>query len=209
MSNHDNTILFMKNIFTITNEDEMESGISEKIKSSPLSSNDLYLYSDVSRESIFVLNKELYDLERSMKILQITYRMKQPLPIYLNICTDGGEIFPALSAVDRIKSCTIPIHSIVEGSVASAGTLISVVAHRRLMRKNAFMLIHQVKGGVWGTYSEVKDENKNMELLMNIIKGIYLKHSKFKERELTNLLKGDLYLTADECLKYGLVDEII
>ena len=199
----------MKNVLTITNEDENDLVPVEKIKSSPLNSNELYLYSDVSRESIFVLNKDLNDMERMMKMLQITYKMKDPLPIYLNICTDGGEIFPALSAVDRIKSSTVPIYSIVEGSVASAGTLISVVAHRRFIRRNSFMLIHQVNGGVWGTYSEVKDENKNMELLMKIIKGIYLQHSKFKEKELTSLLKHDLYLTSEECLKYGLVDEII
>lgn len=199
----------MKNVLTITNEEETDSSSVDRVKSSQLSSNELYLYSDISRESIFVLNKELNDMERNLKMLQITYKMKEPLPIYINICTDGGEIFPALSAVDRIKSSTIPVYSIVEGSVASAGTLISVVAHRRFIRKNAFMLIHQVNGGIWGTYSEVKDENKNMQLLMNIIKNIYLKHSKFKEKELNSLLKHDLYLTAEECLKYGLVDEII
>ncbi len=199
----------MKNVLTITNEEETDSSSVDRVKSSQLNSNELYLYSDISRESIFVLNKELNDMERNLKMLQITYKMKEPLPIYINICTDGGEIFPALSAVDRIKSSTIPVYSIVEGSVASAGTLISVVAHRRFIRKNAFMLIHQVNGGIWGTYSEVKDENKNMQLLMNIIKNIYLKHSKFKEKELNSLLKHDLYLTAEECLKYGLVDEII
>ncbi len=199
----------MKNVLTITNEEETDSSSVDRVKSSQLNSNELYLYSDISRESIFVLNKELNDMERNLKMLQITYKMKEPLPIYINICTDGGEIFPALSAVDRIKSSTIPVYSVVEGSVASAGTLISVVAHRRFIRKNAFMLIHQVNGGIWGTYSEVKDENKNMQLLMNIIKNIYLKHSKFKEKELNSLLKHDLYLTAEECLKYGLVDEII
>jgi ATP-dependent protease ClpP protease subunit len=44
---------------------------------------------------------------------------------------------------------------------------------------------------------------------MNLLKGIYFKNTNFKESELEELLKHDLYLSANDALKYGLVDEII
>jgi len=44
---------------------------------------------------------------------------------------------------------------------------------------------------------------------MNKIKQIYLSKTKFKESELDDILKHDLYLDAKEALKYGLVDEIL
>jgi ATP-dependent protease ClpP protease subunit len=44
---------------------------------------------------------------------------------------------------------------------------------------------------------------------MKIVKDIYLKHTKFKEEELDELLKRDIYLNADDAIRYGLADEII
>ena len=49
----------------------------------------------------------------------------------------------------------------------------------------------------------------NMDLIMKVVKGIYLKHTKFTEDELNTLLKRDLYLNAEDAIKYGLADEII
>jgi len=44
---------------------------------------------------------------------------------------------------------------------------------------------------------------------MTLIKSVYLKKSKFKAKQLEELLKHDLFLSAKECLKFGLVDEIL
>jgi len=182
----------------------------EKSKySSAITSNDIYFYSDVNIESTFLINKSISDLSKQLLINQITFDLTEPAPIKLYINSDGGEVFGALSTVDRIKSNKVPVHSYVEGLVASAATLISVSCHKRYMSKNAVMLIHQVRSWFQGTHENFKDENRNLDVLSNIIKNIYLKHTKFTDQELTELLKHDIYLSADEALKYGLVDEII
>jgi ATP-dependent protease ClpP protease subunit len=71
------------------------------------------------------------------------------------------------------------------------------------------MMIHQLSGGVWGNFETIKEESENMELLMKCIKRIYLQHTKIPENDLIEILKHDTYLDAEECLKYGLVDEIV
>jgi ATP-dependent protease ClpP protease subunit len=71
------------------------------------------------------------------------------------------------------------------------------------------MLVHQVSSGLWGNYMQFKDEIKNLELLMSLIKGVYLKKTKFDPKKLDDILSHDLCMGAEECLRHGLVDEIL
>lgn len=183
--------------------------INQSLQAELPNNNECYFYSDVSTESIYVLNKTLSDLEKEALHLQIRFGLPSPPPIKLYINSEGGDLFPSLITVDRIKSAKVPVHTYVEGLVASAATLISVSGHKRFMRKNSIMMIHQLRTFYNGTHENVKDESKNMELMSDIIKKIYLNNSKFEESELDDLLKHDLYLSASECLRLNLIDEII
>jgi ATP-dependent Clp protease protease subunit len=199
-----------KNIFVMS-DDEIDDGSSKIAKEvvSTINTNQIYFYDDVTKTSIFNLNRQLDVVTKNLLITGINFNLKQLPPIELYVSSDGGELFSAFSAVDRIKYNQVPVHSYVEGLAASAATLLSVVAHRRFIRRNSFMLIHQVSGGLWGSFAAFKDEVQNLELLMAFIKKIYLEHTKFTEEELDNILKHDIYLNAEECLAKGLVDEIV
>jgi ATP-dependent protease ClpP protease subunit len=120
----------------------------------------------------------------------------------------GGYIHDALNAIDAIQRCRIPIYSIVEGSVASAGTLISVVCKKRFICPNAYMLVHQLNGEVFGKMNEISDEYANLSELMDVLKKIYIDHTEFSKRKLEKLLKHDLYLSSSKALKYKLADEL-
>ena len=171
--------------------------------------NQLFFYSDVTRESIYNLNRQLVEVEKQLRLVQIQYNVPYLPPIELYIASEGGEVYSGFTAVDRILSSKIPVDSYVEGIAASAATLLSVVGRRRYIRKNANMLIHQVSSAMWGNYAQFQDEMKNLDLVMSMIKKIYLKHTKLKEKDLTELLKHDICLSPEECIKYGLCDEII
>jgi ATP-dependent Clp endopeptidase proteolytic subunit ClpP len=174
-----------------------------------IDNNELYFYNEVNNESVFILNKSLNDLSRQLLITKINFDLQETPHIKLHINSDGGEVFGALSIVDRITSSKVPIHSYAEGLVASASTLISVCCHKRYIRKNSILLIHQVRSWFEGTYESFNDEKQNMDLVMKIIKNVYLKHTKFTEDELNTLLKRDIYLNAEDAIRYGLADEII
>lgn len=62
----------------------------------------------------------------------------------------GGTILAAYTAVDTIKNSRVDIHSIVEGYVASAGTLLSVVCSKRYIQPIGYMLIHQLTSYISG-----------------------------------------------------------
>jgi len=171
--------------------------------------NKIYYYTDVSRDSILNLNRQIDELTKQMKTTQFTYNLPEPPSIEIHICSDGGDIFAAMASVDKIMDNPIPVNTYCEGLVASAATLLSVAGKKRYITKSSCMLVHQVSSGLWGNYMEFKDEIKNLELIMNLIKGVYLKKTKFNGQELENLLSHDLYLNAEKCVEYGLVDEII
>lgn len=198
-----------KKILLTADVEEGEKITEQPKLSTATLSNELYFYSEVNPESSFLINKSISDLSKQLLITQITFDLPSPPPIKLYINSDGGEVFGALSIIDRIRSSKVPVHSYVEGLVASAATLISVSCHKRYMHKHAVMLIHQVSSWFTGTHENFKDEYKNLEVLMDLLQNVYLKNAKFNEEELKELLKRDLYLTANDALKYGLVDEII
>lgn len=173
------------------------------------SGNKLYFYSDVNKDTIYILNRQIDELTKQLKNIQFSYNLSEPPPIELYISSEGGEIFSALSTVDRILTNPVPVNTHVEGITASAATLISVVGKKRTMSQNSMLLIHQISTNFWGTFSELEDEFKNSTVIMKVIKNIYLKYTKFQEQDLEDMLKHDLCLSSDECIKFGLVDSII
>jgi hypothetical protein len=192
------------------NECISDSLIEKELKEFPnFNSNQIYFYDDVDRSSIYTFNKNLDLVTKNLLTINLNYNLLTTPVVDLFISSDGGEIYSAFSAVDRIKSNKIPVHSYVEGIVASAATFLSIVAHKRFIRRNSYMLIHQLSTEMWGNFQQMKDEMENLENLMISIKNIYLNHTKFTSNELDNILKHDLYLNADQCLEKGLVDFIV
>ena len=199
-----------KNVFLMS-DDDIDSDSLKPTKDSSISigSNQIFFYDDVTRQSVYNLSRQLDATSKALQILKINFNLPTPPPIELYINSDGGEVLSAFSVVDRIKSSPLPVHSYCEGMVASAATLLSVCCHKRYIRKNGFMLIHQLSSGLWGPFEDLKEEVANMELLMKYIKSIYLQHTKISENDLIEILKHDTYLSSEECLKFGLVDEIL
>ena len=171
--------------------------------------NSVYFYSEVTRPKILLLNKNLHELGKNLVNQANLLGSTLPADIHLHINSFGGSVFAGLSATDYVKSSPVPIRTVVEGCAASAATLFSVVAHHRVIRRNSFMLIHQLSSGMWGKYEEMKDAMENNDLFMRIIKDIYEEHTKLPKRKINEILKRDLWFDAETCLEYGLVDEII
>jgi len=170
--------------------------------------NNIYFNDDISMETVTVLNKEIRNLQN--KLLMVSIKMGiEPPPIKLHLTTYGGSVHAAFSVIGCIKSSRVPVHTVIDGYVASAGTLISVCGAKRYMHKHSSMLIHELRSGTWGKMSVIEEEYENLKKMMAKIKDLYLEHTKLKKKDLDAILKKDNDWYADECLKNGLVDELI
>lgn len=172
-------------------------------------SNKIYFYSEVDRDRVLQLNRELKDLDNQSLFRQIDRDTNELEKIELHINSFGGEVFAGFAAVDEIINCKSPVVSIIDGCAASAATLMSVVATERLMNKHSMVLIHQLSGGMWGKFADLEDEMQNLKLIMKMIKDIYKQYTKVPLKKIDEILKHDIWFDAKQCLEYGIIDRII
>jgi len=173
--------------------------------------NRIYFYSEIDRESVLTLNRHLRTKQNDALYRKQMEECDCVAPIYLHIQSYGGSIFAGLAAMDQILQSKkqVPIHTIVDGCAASAATFITVAGTKRFINPNAFLLIHQLSSVMWGKYSEMQDEMQNMDRLMDKIREVYGRYATIPNGKLDGILKHDLWISPKDCLKYGLVDEVL
>ena len=170
--------------------------------------NKVFFYGEIDEQSCLELNRILVELDSKLQNLKNSLGDEYSPTIHLHINTIGGEIFAAFATVDTILNLKSNVYTYADGLVASAGTLISSVGDRRYVGRHAQMLIHQLSSELYGTYADLQAGMDSTTTLMKILKEFYKKNTKLPMKKLDELMTKDIYLTADECLAYGIVDEI-
>ena len=166
----------------------------------------IYFYSDIDRKSAIELIKAINQANISLEKEKVK---KQDAVVTLHINSEGGSFTDGLAMLDVIDTNMYPIHTIVEGCAISAATLLSVAGKKRFIRKNAYMMIHQFSGEVYGTYHRMVDEMISSKKQYEHMIDFYSERTNLNKKEAEDMLKRDLYHSAKECAKIGLVDEII
>ena len=193
-------------------DDEEESSILRHSEIS-ISGDHIWFYSDITPSSAIKLNAALQEL--SMRLAPTAFSSMHevgiPAPIWLHINSFGGDVFSAFAMADTIEriSQIVPIITIVEGCAASGATFMSLAGSKRLIRKNAFMLIHELRDSSWGKYTEIKDSFNSNTSIMKTIKDWYAEKTKVPPAKMDEILSHDIWWNAKTCLKSGLVDQII
>lgn len=139
-------------------------------------------------------------------------KKESTIEFYIN--SVGGyvnELYNLLSIIEIAKKDGIKIVTINMGNAYSCGSLLAVVGNVRKMFKYATNLMHLgLAGASVTTLKQIERNSKHLNEHFNNIIDIYKKHTKMSEKDIRkNLEDDDYYLNASECLKYGLVDEII
>jgi len=128
--------------------------------------------------------------------------------------TGGGMLNQALKFIDfvnlvRHKYPSVKFHSIITGMVASAGTLMCVIADRRFMTKNASAMIHELSAGYQGKYTHLASYSDHLKSQHEKIVKIYQDHNdKLTKVKLESLLKDETWFVVSKYLEFGFIDEI-
>ena len=170
--------------------------------------NEVYFYGEVSQESVLELNITLKTLQRDLLIKYAEIGLEESPTIKLYIHSEGGCVFAGLSAMDHIRTMKIPVTTIVDGVCCSAATFILLGGNKRLMKENSFVLIHQLSNTFWGKFEEMKDQMETVTKLMKHVNKMYKTKTQLSENKLKMLMKRDLYLDSEECIRYKIVDEV-
>jgi len=174
--------------------------------------NHIFFKTDISKESIDKLSQEIDNLNHKLATLQrkATLGNFTPKPIYLHITTNGGDLLAGFFAYDKIKASKVPIRTVIEGSVASAGSLMSIAGSRRYMTPNSHLLIHQLRTGIIGTYEELVDEKANCNQFMTKLVSLYHNNcnGRLSKTKIRDILKRDIFWDAKTAIQNGFVDEL-
>lgn len=185
------------------NEDEHEDAVAEV----RVSGCDIYYYGDVDRKNVLEFVEKFKALE--VDLLKKAIDLPGYVPtINVRICSDGGDVHAGMSAMDTLKGSRVRVHTYVEGVCCSAGTFILLGGLKRYMGKHAYVLIHQLSSGFMGKYNELRDELKTCKKIMKTVKKLYKTETDIPKDVLKDMMSRDIYINAEECIKYGVVHEI-
>lgn len=177
-----------------------------------LKKNHLYFHNGVDEKSVDLVKKLMREyLDKYIKTKNKSSSVIfTPKPLFLHIYSPGGDVHAGLSLYDFIieYAKTIPVYTIVEGLAASAATIISIAGTKKFITPNSYMLIHQLSTYMRGNFEQIKDEFGNCEKIMKQLKEIYALHTNLNRKQLSDILKRDVNWDAEDCKKYGLIDEI-
>lgn len=132
-------------------------------------------------------------------------------PITLMINSPGGYVSQSLSISNTIFKSKTPVITINAGLAASGASLVLISGQRRFAYENSYVMLHSLKGGSWGVSSNVTRQSKYLENLDRDIETIYKSRTKMPKNFYKDIFDRhlEIYLSAKEALKFGLVDEII
>ena len=136
---------------------------------------------------------------------------EKDISMYIN--SPGGSVTAGMAIYDTMQFIKPNIHTIVMGQACSMGSLLAQSGSpgKRFMLPNARHMIHQPSGGARGQATDMLIQvNEILEMKRNLT-NIYVKHnSKGKTfDELLSDMERDNYMSSQQALDYGLVDEIV
>jgi ATP-dependent Clp protease, protease subunit len=132
-----------------------------------------------------------------------------PIKLYIN--SSGGDVYPFLGLIDVIITSKTPIHTYTLGSAMSSALLVALVGHKRFAYEHSTFMIHQISTGEWGTAKHLEEDLTETKRLQKILDSIILSKTKITKRQLTSVYnnKKDWYISAEDALKYQIIDRII
>lgn len=128
--------------------------------------------------------------------------------------TSGGDVYHGLGIYDMILNHKGHVTIKCFGRVMSMGSIILQAADLRQMSEHSTMLIHYGQDAFIGHSKDAERAARESQRVCKLMEDILLsrikeKKKKFTRQKLQDMLKFDTYLTANEALELGLIDEII
>ena len=173
------------------------------------------IYSRLLKDRIIMLTGQVEDNMANSIIAQLLFLDAQDptKDIYLYVNTPGGSVSAGLAIVDTMNFIKADVQTIVMGTAASMGTIIapSGTKGKRFMLPNAEYLIHQPMGGTGGGTQQTDMAIAAEHLLKTRIKleKILADNSGKTVKQIHKDAERDYWMSAEETLAYGFIDQIM
>ena len=174
------------------------------------------IFSRLLKDRIIFLSEDVNHVTASLVVAQLLFLESEDpdKEIYLYINSPGGSITDGMAIVDTMNYIKCPVSTICVGMAASMGAVLlcSGAKGKRYALPNAEILIHQPLiggGGLSGQTTEIKIHAEHMVKTREKLNKLLSEKTGQSIETIERDTERDNYMTAEEALKYGLIDEIL
>ena len=174
------------------------------------------IFSRLLKDRIIFLSEEVNSVTASLVIAQLLFlEWEDPdkeISFYIN--SPGGSITDGMAIVDTINYIKSPVSTICVGMAASMGAVLlaSGAKGKRFATPNSEILIHQpliAGGGLSGQTTEIKIHADHMVRTREKLNKLLSEKTGQSLETIEKDTERDNYMTAEEALKYGIIDGIL
>lgn len=170
------------------------------------------IYSRLLKDRIIILSDEINDNNANSVVAQLLYLDSlNHDDIHLYINSPGGSITAGMAIYDTMNVINSDVSTICIGMAASmaAFLLSSGEKGKRFILPNSEVMIHQPLGGAQGQATEIKIAAERILKLKDKLNNILSKNTGQKMEIIEKDTERDNFMTAEEALKYGIIDKIL
>lgn len=170
------------------------------------------IFSRILEDRIIFLSGEITDEVANLVVAQLIYlESKDPtkdISLYIN--SPGGSVTAGMAIYDTMNYIRCDVATICVGMAASMGAFLlsSGTKGKRFALPNAEIMIHQVLGGARGQATDVAIQTQQLLKTKNKLNRILAENTGKDIAQVERDTERDNYLTAQEAMEYGLIDQV-
>ena len=171
------------------------------------------LYSRLLEDRIIFLSGEIDDAMANTIVAQLLYLeskdSEKDIVLYIN--SPGGSVSAGMAIYDTMNFIKSKVNVICVGMAASMAAVLlsSGEKGKRYALPHSRIMIHQPLGGAQGQASDIKIQAEQILKIRDVLNGILSKNTGKSIEEIEKDTDRDNYLTPEEAVEYGLIDEVL
>ncbi|AEE17000.1 ATP-dependent Clp protease proteolytic subunit [Treponema brennaborense] len=171
------------------------------------------IFSRLLKDRIVFIDGEITDMTADLIVAQILFldsqNSEKDISLYIN--SPGGSVTAGLAIYDTIQSVKCDTQTICVGQAASMAAILLAggTAGKRYALPSSRVMIHQPWGGVQGQASDIAIQAKEIIRLKKLTIDYFASHTGKTAETVAADMERDLYMSSDEALAYGIVDQIM
>ena len=171
------------------------------------------IYSRLLKERLIFLVGPVDDMTANVVVAQLLFleaeNPDKDISLYIN--SPGGSVTAGMAIYDTMQFIKPDVSTLCIGQAASMGALLLTAGAdgKRFCLPTSRVMIHQPLGGFQGQASDIEIHAKEILFLKNKLNSILSKHTKKPIKKIAEDTDRDNFMSADESVKYGLIDQVI
>lgn len=171
------------------------------------------IYSRLLKDRIIFLGSDVNSHSANLIVAQLLFLQNEDpkKDIYLYINSPGGSVYDGMAIYDTMQYIKNDVQTVGIGLQASMGAFLlsSGTKGKRFLLPNSKVMIHQPSSGTRGKVTDMEIDLQESIRVRKLLNDILAQNTGQKLSQIEKDVDRDYWMTAEEAVKYGLVDKIL